>query len=634
MAKKKTNKTTQKSNLSNSNRSNILWAIGFGLLAFLLYANTLGSGYVLDDYSVIKDNYVTKQGFEGIATHWKEHYRFGFWNSQASLYRPLTLTFFATIWGISPDNTFLYHLVNVLFFAFTAGLLFMLLRRLLPQTTVLFAIAVTALFVVHPIHVEIVANIKSLDEILALFFGLKAIYMLLNYVDSRRIFWLISSALVYLLALFSKESAITFVAIFPLILYFFSKESLAKIAQMCAIYLLPAGLFLFIRYQIVGAFGVGDNISFLDNAIMGAKTTLEHWGMVFFFLGKYLFNLILPYQLSSDFGFNQIPVLSMIHWKPLVALLLYVAMGVFALWKIKDKNIAAFGILFFLITFAPVSNFIIMIGTSYGDRIVYIPSLGFIIFIVYLIFKAFKVDFSYSKNSLGSQFQANILPCALIGLFVVAYSAKTISRNSDWKSSFSLYDADVKVSPNSAKLRYHYSLELSQKGLDATDENVKRKWFDRAKEQLEQAVSIYPQYHDSYAQLGLYYYRIKDNNKALQMYEEAIKHKPNSPKAYSNMGIIYFGRNDIANAQRVYEKAVQLDPRFVDARRNLGSVYARKGEFVKAVEQFSEAIKYAPDDVTINFYLGSALRDSGNLAGGQPYLDKACRLDSNFCKKK
>ena len=354
--------------------------------------------------------------------------------------------------------------------------------------------------------------------------------------------------------------------------------------------------------------------------------------MTFVFLGKYLLNLFVPTSLGSDFGFNQVPVVGFGNWQVLLSAILYIGMGIFALWKIKDKNLASFGILFFLITFAPLSNFIIKIGTGYGDRMVYIPSLGFIIAMVYFALKISGVDLNDSRASLGKLFQKYIGSMVLIGIFVLMYAYQTIDRNQYWESSYSLYQEDVKVSPNSAKLRYHYALEIAKRGLDASDKSEKRKWFDEAKKQLDKAVEIYPTYHDAYAQMGLYYYRINDRPKAMEMYQKSIDLKPNSPKSYSNMGILYFENNDIDNAQRVYEKAVKLDPRFVDARRNLGSVYARKKEFTKAIVQFTAALEYAKDDATINFYLGSSYRDSGNPAKGKPYLDKACALDKQFCR--
>ena len=51
-----------------------LWGLAIAALGFLLYANTLGHDFALDDFSAIKENFVTKKGVSGIPTIWKEHY--------------------------------------------------------------------------------------------------------------------------------------------------------------------------------------------------------------------------------------------------------------------------------------------------------------------------------------------------------------------------------------------------------------------------------------------------------------------------------------------------------------------------------------------------------------------------------
>jgi len=105
--KKEPNKATQ------SNNKNWIWGLAIALLGFLIYANTLGHDFALDDFSAIKDNYVTKQGVSGIPTIWQEHYRFGYWNSVGELYRPLPLTMFAIEWEIVPDTPAIHPINSI-----------------------------------------------------------------------------------------------------------------------------------------------------------------------------------------------------------------------------------------------------------------------------------------------------------------------------------------------------------------------------------------------------------------------------------------------------------------------------------------------------------------------------------------
>ena len=226
MARKKVRKQTtnvpqKKTSLSNKT---VLKSLGILLscIAFVIYVNTFNHDYALDDASAISANYVTKQGISGIPTLFKEHYRFGYWNSPGTLYRPIPLAMFAIEWQIAPDSPGFYHFMNVLLYALTAFILFLTLCKMIPKYSPALPFLTTLLFITHPVHVEVVANIKSRDEILSFLFCIFAVYFLWKYLKFENKKWLAFSLFSYLLAMFSIENAITFLAIFPLLMYFFT----------------------------------------------------------------------------------------------------------------------------------------------------------------------------------------------------------------------------------------------------------------------------------------------------------------------------------------------------------------------------------------------------------------------------
>jgi hypothetical protein len=149
------------------------WSIGLGLAlaAFLLYAGTLRHGYVLDDYSLIKENTVTTQGIHALPRIFRTAYRDGNFND--GVYRPLSKAMFAVEWELAPDKPALGHFINVLIYSLTGTLLFFTLTRYLPGN-LLVPFLTTALFLAHPIHTEVVANIKGRDELMCFFFLLIA----------------------------------------------------------------------------------------------------------------------------------------------------------------------------------------------------------------------------------------------------------------------------------------------------------------------------------------------------------------------------------------------------------------------------------------------------------------------------
>ena len=83
------------------------------------------------------------------------------------------------------------------------------------------AFAAALLFVAHPLHTEAVANIKGRDEIMALLGSLAALYFSLRSYHSGKLGWEALAALSFLIGIFSKENAITFLAIVPLTYWFF-----------------------------------------------------------------------------------------------------------------------------------------------------------------------------------------------------------------------------------------------------------------------------------------------------------------------------------------------------------------------------------------------------------------------------
>jgi protein O-mannosyl-transferase len=643
MSKKKSGKQKQgkSSNLSvnsgkalrNTNRSKlIILGVVLAFLGFLIYANTLNHDFALDDYSAIKENFVTQKGVGGLGDIFTESYRYGYWNSKGTLYRPVSLAMFAIEWEIMEDSPGFHHFVNVLFYAFTAFLLFWTLVKLMPDKSPLLPFLATLLFIAHPLHVEVVANIKSRDEILSFLFCIGAIYSFWKYLKFDNISWLAAAALSYLVAMFSKESAITFLAIFPLIGYFFLKKDLLTSFVKSLVFLIPVLIYLFARYKVLGnVFAGSEDIPLLDNVLADAGNKGEELATAFVFAGKYLKNLFLPHPLGSDFGFPQYTAVGWGDWRVLLSFVLFAAMGVFAILKFKKRSIFSFGILYFLITFSIFSNMVILIGSSYGDRFMYVPSLGFAIVIAYLITLLTKTVFEKKVESLGAFFSNNMMSLAIVGLIAIAFSAKTILRNAAWKNSYTLYDTDIKIAPNSAKLNYHYGLELNKLAIAATDTNLKKKNWDAAMFRFQRALELYPNYADAYGQRGLLFYRLKDFQKAIADYETSLKLKPNA-KVYSNMGTVYLESGRGPEAIEAYQNAVKYDPRFVDARRNLGSAYAKTKQFDKALVEFKAALEYDPKNPILHFYIGMVYKDLGDQANSQTWLNKAYALDPSLRK--
>ena len=151
------------------------------VFACLLYSNTITHDYTQDDAIVIYDNMFTQDGVSGISGLLSNDTFYGFFkkDGKANLvaggrYRPLTPIMFAIEHQIFGNNSTIGHLLNILWYAFLCMMIYKLLVLMLnpifenKKGFYIFALMAACLFAAHPLHTEVVANIKGRDEIMSM----------------------------------------------------------------------------------------------------------------------------------------------------------------------------------------------------------------------------------------------------------------------------------------------------------------------------------------------------------------------------------------------------------------------------------------------------------------------------------
>lgn len=597
--------------------STLWWLALPAVLGFLLYLPALGHHWCLDDYSVIVDNWVTRKGWEGIPLHLTHHYRWGYWGGEGELYRPLSLIMFAAEWALVGDKPWLGHLVNTGLYAMVCFLFgYGLYRWTGNRYTVLVA---ALLFAAHPVHTEVVANIKSRDELLAAFFLLLAWECWRRSLEGkRRALALAGAATSFFLALLSKESAITFLPLFPLSPWAFRGRAERKMLLQSAVLLIPAVAFLLLRQIVLGDVKAIDAISVVDNVLAGAPDSATALATAIRHIGEYMRMLIWPWPLVSDKGWNQIPLTGWGApgvWGSLLVLLLLLAV---AIRFRHTRRELVFGLLWMGATFSLAANLFFLIGTSYGERLLFLPSAGFALAVAFLL--------TGGRDLQPGAWRRHPVTWGVL-VAVGLGSLLTIWRLPAWKDSHTLYRTDIVRSPESVKLRYHYALETGKAAAELPQGPERQALLQEALQDLDTVTRRHPVYWEAFSTAGLYAYRLGDRERAMASYEQATSLNPGAAIAWSNMGIIYAERGQLDKALEVYRKATEADPRFVDAWTNLGAILAQTGQFEEAIAAFREAMTYEPDNIRVLKMLGAAWRDSGRPEEGQPYLDKAARLE-------
>jgi tetratricopeptide (TPR) repeat protein len=592
------------------------------LFTFLLYANTVTHEYALDDRAVTFENKFVTNGVSGIPDILQTFYWQGFWDLNSGLYRPLSLIVYAIQWQIAPDNPTVYHLVNVLLLALTSMVLLVVLRKLLVKWKLpLLPLMATLLFAAHPTHTEVGANIKSLDEILSLLFGLLALNGLFDYHKSGNRRHILLAVLCFGLSLLSKEGALLFILVLPLSIHFFTGVDIKKNLKAMIPFVVTLAVWLLIHEAVIqGAEAPRGEYSYRDNSLVGAPDMLSQKATAILMLGNYLKLMVFPHPLSSDYSFNQIPNIGFDNPVAIVSLLAYIGLIILAVRFLKRKHILSFSIWWYLITIALTCNLFVLIGATFADRFLFVPSLGFTIALGYLILKV-----SGARTS----------PAWMILVPILAlYSFKTFTRNRDWKNDTTLFEADVKNAPGSARLQYNYATAILKTFVEDEDDKVKKvEHARRAVEALKRSNEIDPKVYNTHLNLSMAYFNADDFKNAAASASTAIPLEPLNPAAYEMLGKSTYrlgnSRVAIANLEAAIEKgatAANWKPDD-DTYNYLGGAYFAMGDFSKAAMSFEKSVSVNPSNAEVWRNIGVCYGNMGQWQSSLNALNKAVSLE-------
>ena len=573
-------------------------ALALFLLACGLYANTLGHGFTLDDAIVITDNAVVQRGIGGWPDLFTHDTFYGFFGEErASLvaggrYRPLTPALFA-VEGQLADGPFLHHLFSVLWYA-VLGVVMLgtLLEWLRGAGTVWWVpLGIAALFVAHPVHTEVVANIKGRDEILALLGALSAAWLALR--AARTTNWGAASAggMVFLLGCLAKENAVTFVAVLPVFFWARGERSFR--------YLLPvavaAVVFLLLRVAVIGG-GLGEpstelmNNPFLRDAGGGVAVmsfwerlpTVAYTGLM------YLKLLFWPVGLVHDY---YPAAVALRDWSdPLVwvSIVLHGALLLLAFVLLRSRRpYAAAGVLAYLFSLSIVSNLFFSVGTLMSERFLFMPSFGFLI--------AFIVPLA--RVAWGKWVVVLVLP-----IFCVL----TVLRNPVWIDNYTLFTTDVLRQPDSAKLRNAAAgARLDRYQQYPEGERTRHgELVTLALRDLEAALRIHPRYGNAFLLRGNAHFLRNDYAAAAEDYRSALAYglaertvHPNLALALQQAGrVAGEEQNDLNTARAFLEQSLALAPDNYETLRLLGIANGMGGRPQEALDYFQRALAVEPDN--------------------------------------
>ena len=589
----------------------------FFFLILLLYGKTIGFEFSLDDGLFIVNNPVVQKGISGIGEAFTQGSMLHFKGGNFQIYRPVQISVFCIekqLFGFTPGA---FHFVNIVFYFLISLLIYWTLKLLMPSANRVFPALITILFIAHPIHTEVVANAKSQDELLSAVCNLGALYFFVksDLFQNKKLY--IISILLFSIALFSKESSIAFFAIFPAVSFIINKSEIKKIFFHTLPYLISGIFFLFCRHMAIKGVFTDNETTVIENVLYGANDFSVLWGTKLEILFYYLKMMIIPYPMSWDYSFNQIPLVSLFSAIPILSISLYILLGMLLFININKKPLISFGIFFFLVLIAPTSNIFFLNGATFADRFLFLPSFGLILAIFLLLsgLKKNQIEFLKSKPTTLTYF--------ISAAIIILFSSLTMNRNPDWKNDEAVFRSGAKNSPNSSRTTAGMGTYYMNMAEAETSPELRKFYIDSSLLFFKKSLEIFPDNSNSSYKLGLIYSILNDNNNSIFYYRKSIQSKPNNVQALNNIGAVYASMNRFDSAAFFFQKAYTIDSLNDMTLTNICIAYFNLNDFNKTIAYGEFAEKNNMGNKKIYNIMSIAWEKTGDYQKSKSYSNKA-----------
>lgn len=590
----------------------ILILVGVGLLVNVA---TISYDYTLDDPYFTTANPNVMKGLSATSVFFTHAAYWGVYKNHDASYRPLMLVSFALEKDVFGFNPKISHTINLLIFACLLATLFLLLKRMFNTFSVYIPFFIVLLFAVHPIHTEVVASVKSRDELMGFLFSTICALHSFRFIDTGKMKYLVFSGLVFFLALLSKETPITFVAIVPMTIYFFRNVNTKQIITAVAPYLVVAAVYMVMRALFIESDGEKVRILLNNNALMSASTYSDKLATALFIQLKYIILLVFPLQLSYDYSYNQIPIIGFSDPKALLALLLGIGLLVYAFMGLKKKNVYAYCILFYLGSAALTSNLFIDIGATMAERFVFTASFGYCIAIVLLISRLLKADLTTLSYANASK-----VFFVFIGITAL-YSVKTFARNEVWKNNLALYENGAETAPNSWRAQYLLGVEYAKMINNEKTPQAKQEMYTKAMLHLNASLNALPNNLDVNNIKSLTFDMLGMDDSALVAYKAVLSVDGENLKAMTGLGGVLLRKYNFPEAIAIFNKVLAKDSTYVDAITNLGAAYGNSGHYQEAIQYYLRAYRLNSDPpANVLMSMGNLYRVLGDSVNSRHYL--------------
>jgi len=523
------------------------------VLTLIVFSNTLKNDFIVnwDDDGYVLNN-PTIQHLD------KASVKEIFSSFHMGNYHPLTTLTYAIEYDKFKVNPKPYHCINLILHLLNVILVFFFVKGLTKKN--LAALITCALFAIHPMHVESVAWISELKDVLYTFFFLLSLMLYTRFSEKNKLSLYFISLVMFFLSLLSKSAAVVLPLVLLLIDYYQNKKTDIKNLLLKVPFFLLAILLgiIALKSQDAQAQHLTPNYSLFNSFFVASYA-----------LGFYILKFFIPIQLSAFYPHpvmtgSTLPIIY--YLSPLIiAGFIYLTFRI-----IKEKKLILFCLLFLFVTIALVLQFFPVGGAVVADRYTYVPYIG-LAFLLAVYAEKIYLSQKNKQSKLTVVFLVIVLFCSVL----------SFNRNSVWANGVVLFDDVIEKQPDafyayhSRGIAYYYtgnyteSLKDYNKAIELNNTygltfynrgltQMMLKQYEEASQSFSRTIELIPTHDQAYNDRAIARYNLNKFVDAINDYSKSIELNPQNPRAFYNRGVTYFRVNDMENSCADWHKASEL----------------------------------------------------------------------------
>ncbi|MCX6286001.1 MAG: tetratricopeptide repeat protein [Bacteroidetes bacterium] len=616
----------------------ILVIVGF---TFIIYIPALTNGLLLwDDHTYTWENpFLRNFDFAKV---------FSFSTYYMGHYHPLTMLWFHLEYIIFPGgeqgiygglNPFWFHLNNIFLHLINTALVFLVVYELKDKKEWKTAAITALLFGIHPMHVESVAWVAELKDVLYSMFFLASALVYIRYLKSGRFLQIAIAFILFILSDLSKAQAITLPVLFLVFDYYKGRKISGNvILEKVPFFIFSVFFgFLAIRASVEGSVINSSQTSFLMNILNGCYSFLN-----------YIFRMFIPVNLCAVHPYSQSKLSGLPFWFYLLPVV-FAGLISATLISAKRSKEYLFGFLFYAVTISVMLKLVPVGDCLVNERYSYIPFIGLF----------FIAGHLYSRFS--EQHPWKYLAHGLLLVAVAALSILTVQRIKTWKDNFTFWEDVVRQYPQHWRGYYGLSvLYYHNMDFDKAFENAdiacrqnspaapyamrgtlyldRKRNCDLAIADFKKVLGLHekdsPFDRVSQLNLGIAWFNKGNFEKADSEYTKTIRLYPDYTLAYIKRGTLYADNLSRYNeAMADFKKALELDKSQKEAALGIGYCYFRKNMTIEAIAAYGNAIGMDASDGRLYYFRALAYAQAGRFSDAYSDGEKSKQLGFKINEK-